>query len=157
MTVASLVYFLNNFLNNLILYCYRCRKGSDIQQLLVGGGCSFSLYNNLTLYCYRCRKGSDIQQLLVGGGCSFSLTDSNWQSGICIPVSARLDGLYDKDQQVKITLIAKKYEDGNLVLTRSVTTIYVSPNRFYHKKKRGWQFSSNSICHNYICKSKSHS
>lgn len=61
----------------------------------------------------------------VDDPCSFTFTDDNWERGTGIPLVASSDMLYDKVQDVNLSMVVEKYSDDQLVLTRQMSDIKV--------------------------------
>lgn len=84
------------------------------------------------LFIYRCiGSQKHIPQVVVhkdssvDDPCSFTFTANNWERGTGIPLVASSDMLYDKVQDVNLSMVVEKYSDDQLVLTRQMSDIKV--------------------------------
>ena len=89
---------------------------------------------DLNLFTCRCSgsQGKVVPQVVVlkdpsvDDPCSFNFTGENWQRGTQIPLLASSDMLYDKVQDVNLSMVVEKYSDDQLLLTRQMTDIKVN-------------------------------
>ncbi|XP_061194923.1 uncharacterized protein LOC133203073 [Saccostrea echinata] len=56
----------------------------------------------------------------VADPCTFTFTSDNWERGTQIPLVASSDMLYDRVQDVNLSMVMEKYTDNQLVLTRQL-------------------------------------
>lgn len=86
----------------------------------------------ILFFTYRCiGSQKHIPQVVVhkdssvDDPCSFTFTADNWERGTGIPLVASSDMLYDKVQDVNLSMVVEKYSDDQLVLTRQMSDIKV--------------------------------
>ena len=106
---------------------------ASIDTIVQRGSIIHSKYD-LNLFTCRCSgsQGKVVPQVVVlkdpsvDDPCSFNFTGENWQQGTQIPLLASSDMLYDKVQDVNLSMVVEKYSDGQLLLTRQMTDIKVN-------------------------------
>ena len=85
-----------------------------------------------TLYFCRCPNSKEyFAQLLIpkygdASPCSYVFTKDNWSRPIRVPLMANSDLLVDKTQQVKVDIVAEKFVDNIMTLSRSIKDYQVS-------------------------------
>lgn len=98
----------------------------------------------ILLFTYRCiGSQKHIPQVVVhkdssvDDPCSFTFTADNWERGTGIALVASSDMLYDKVQDVNLSMVVEKYLDDQLVLTRQMSDIKVGRTDLYWNNHGG--------------------
>ena len=58
--------------------------------------------------------------------CGVAITQNNWQDVISVPIKAKVDGKYDKNQKRQVIISAQCVVNGNITQTINIGQVQVT-------------------------------